>query len=236
MTASVYDTEHAKANYPPGIDGHWWHLARNQIITRALAKHIQPTTRILDVGCGPGVAVRHLLSQGYDAWGAEPAEMGITHANVLKSFAEDLPQMFRASVDCLTLLDVIEHIEDPGKFLTNLVLKFDNAKTVLIAVPARPEAWSNYDEYYGHHRRYTPASLHGELRGAGLIPVRTFYFFHSLYVAAMAINLLRRPRETVVPQPGNAILHSIIAAGIVAENAVLGHVCRGLSLLCVARR
>jgi hypothetical protein len=46
----------------------------------------------------------------------------------------------------ILLRDVVEHIEDAGTFLRDLLRAFPNARHVLIAVPARMELWSNYDE------------------------------------------------------------------------------------------
>ena len=89
------------------------------------------------------------------------------------------------------LLDVIEHIEDDREFLRTIRSAFSNCQCVIVTVPARPEAWSEWDEYYGHFRRYSPETLRKTLSAiGGCVYVR--YFFRSLYLAGLAY-LCRRP-------------------------------------------
>ena len=71
------------------------------------------------------------------------------------------------------------------------------------------EAWSNYDDYYGHFRRYTRETLNAALAEAGIAPERTRNFSSAHSMLWRLINALGRKRAAPVP---------------------------GLSLICVARR
>src|SRR5262249_20011831 len=148
--------------------------------------------RLLEVGSGPGIVLKTLLAHGFDAWGAELGSprpvAGTNHRLFTGVRAETLDASFRASVTGLLLFAVIEHGERDAEFLRSLIGAFPRCLYVAITVPARPEVWSNYDNYYGHYRRYTPALLKTTLLRSGLQPLRMRYFFHSLYLAALFSN------------------------------------------------
>jgi hypothetical protein len=231
--------------YPAGIENDFWNVARNRIVQRELRRAcrrhlLAPSARILEIGCGKGIVVHDLLGAGWDAWGVElatPAPIEAVDSRIFTGLrAEALPEAFRVSVRCLLFLDVIEHIADAPAFLRDTVAAFPGATLALLTVPARPEAWSNYDTYYGHFRRYTPALLAQHMAQAGLVPVKIAYFFHSLYVAAMAIKLAGRIRAVVRSAPRHTGLHGLVARCLAAESRLLAHTrIPGLSLLAVAQ-
>jgi SAM-dependent methyltransferase len=244
---SEFDHEQFDRAYPAGKEHNWWNVARNLVLGSELARArksglVSASPRILEIGCGRGIVVQHLVSRGWDVWGVElatPAPIeGIEERVITGSDAENLSSAFRASVECIMLLDVIEHIEDAPAFLRRMLRSFPNAGTAIVTVPARPEAWSNYDDYYGHFRRHTPASLRDELTRGGLRPIRVRYFFHSLYFAAVAINLAGRQRDVALSAPGHIGLHRFVATSMWLENRILGpmRIVPGLSLLAIARR
>jgi SAM-dependent methyltransferase len=83
-----------------------------------------PPRRILDVGCGLGSYGRGLLADGYDWFGveidandcAELARIGLPHQQVdgrALPFAD-------ASFDAALCLEVLEHIDNPHAFLTEV--------------------------------------------------------------------------------------------------------------------
>ena len=67
----------------------------------------------------------------------------------------DLPEEERRGVTTLLVLDVIEHLEDPIAFLREVLSSFPDVSSLIVTVPAREELWSAFDDFYGHHRRYT---------------------------------------------------------------------------------
>src|SRR5262249_22527731 len=74
---------------------------------------------------------------------------------------------------------ILEHIADDVKFLREMADSFPSARGLILTVPARSELWSNYDDYWGHHRRYNRASLADALDKGGFSLVRQRYFFHE---------------------------------------------------------
>jgi SAM-dependent methyltransferase len=235
---SAFDADELSQAYPEGIENDYWSTARCWIVDAALPAKC----RILEVGCGRGVVVNHLLSKGRDAWGCELATPQLLVGTEDRIFAgiraELLPAAFRESIDCLLFLDVIEHVDDAPSFLAKILAAYPNVSTVIVTVPARPEVWSDWDEYYEHRRRYTRDSLNTHLTEAGLQPTKIRYFFHSLYVAALLLRLVGHKRKVYRSTPGNVMLHQLVASYLWVESRMLMPIrfLRGLSLLAVARR
>lgn len=245
LAGGEFDDDQFDHAYPVGIENNYWNLARNWILQRELSRVqrgnlLGPSARILDIGCGRGIVVQHLVACGWDAWGVEvgtPMPVDNLDGRVFTgTTAQSLPEPFRRSVRCLLLLDVIEHIADAPAFLRDIGAAFPNATLSLVMVPARPEAWSNYDDYYSHFRRYTPDLLARHLTEAGLTPTGIRHFFHSLYFAAMAIKLSGRRREVIRSAPIYPRLHRFIARYLAAESGLLQLFPRlpGLSLFALA--
>jgi SAM-dependent methyltransferase len=62
-------------------------------------------------------------------------------------------------VDLVALLDVIEHVEDDGRLVAQVVSRSRPGTTIVITVPAFAWLWSSWDEGLGHFRRYTKQQL-----------------------------------------------------------------------------
>jgi hypothetical protein len=247
VTSSAFSPDQYADAYPPGGEHGYWALVRNRLIADALDKARQAglwegAGPILEIGCGPGIVVSALRQRGFDAWGVDLAEPPVL-ADVapyvsLGRDAGDLAPAFRERVSAILLLDVIEHIGEPVPFLEAVLKSFPRCRFFVVTVPARAEVWSNYDEYYGHHRRYDRPALARTLSEAGLAAGTLRYFFRPLYAAALLLALARRKRAVLMKSPRRLGAHRALAAVLYGIERMLQPVpaLPGLSLMASAVR
>jgi 2-polyprenyl-6-hydroxyphenyl methylase / 3-demethylubiquinone-9 3-methyltransferase len=157
---------------------------------------VQGPTRILDVGCGAGLAAETLARHGHDVLGIDAAgeaiEAARTHAEgqglaltYRACLAEDLVAE-GARFPLITCLEVIEHVPDPAGFLRVLAgLLEPDGVLVLSTLNRTRRSWLTAKvgaEYLlrmlpvGTHdwnSFITPAELAAMLRAAGLRVSRT---------------------------------------------------------------
>jgi SAM-dependent methyltransferase len=207
--------------YPAGIEDHYWYLARHLHVLDALASPAA-AGRVLDVGCGRGITVRLLAASGYDCFGVEVStprrvETDVAARLFVGQGFEDLPVDFRALVETVTLLDVIEHIDDDVGFLRNIRHAFPALRAVVATVPARREIWSNYDVHYGHFRRYELKQLEEAGTAAGFQTDYSGYLFRAPYLAARVIGVAGLKRNTSFKSPSARSLHRVLAHVLHAE-------------------
>jgi hypothetical protein len=238
---TVFD-EHQNANAsPPGIEWLYWHRARNRILYRKLRPYLVPGEPVLEIGCASGTVVAYLREQGVACEGVDLATRGYVvpsarpHVRLgVDAFAD--PPERRAAVGAILLLDVLEHLPEPGEFLARCDESFPAAHHVLVTVPARTELWSNYDVYYGHYKRYSLDSL-SELRApASFDLVDSGYFFHALYWAARAAKLFSTERPIVNRAPSLRGVHDVIGRILDWEERAARRSWPGSSLFAVYAR
>jgi len=232
-TASQYED-----NYPAGFEDYFWIAARNAVIHDMIVSAGMAHLRLMEVGCGRGIVVDFLRQRGVDCLGCELAEAPVPPALApyvrTGTDAALLEEPLRRSIDGLLLLDVIEHVDDAPAFIVRLSDAFPHAEVLLVTVPAHPELWSNWDDHYGHFRRYTKAALVPCITAAGFLPQRVTSFFLSLYAPMRLMSLLRRQRGTQQAAPKNRALHAAIAGFFRWEARLLPDTGLGTSLAVIA--
>lgn len=231
--------------YPDGIQRHYWTLARNRVIRSAVGEALEGSTQklVVDIGCGRGITLDHLRQGGLQVLGCDLGQAKPICPEIAPFLrhgvdAVDLPAETRRQAGVLLLLDVLEHLPEPAAFLNTMSDAFSNAKTVIITVPARQEVWSNYDEHYGHYRRYDFPSSAMLFDATRFEVVRRGYLFRLLYPPAVLLKLLGRKRGVSIAAPSGAaiVLHRAIAAWFGVETALLPRRWPGTSLMLVLRR
>ncbi len=210
-------------------DRHWWYVARRRIVLQLLDAALRERSggerlRLLDIGCGTGGTLRALAPLG-DAVGVD-TEPGAIEAARRRSGCEvgpgrlpdDMP-FADDSFDVITLLDVLEHIEDDAGSLATIARLLRPGGLLLCTVPAFAFLWSGHDDTAEHKRRYTRPGLRARLEGAGLHVRKISYYNTFLFPPILGVHLLLGGRGrgggtalVEVPAPLNAVLGRIFAA------------------------
>lgn len=226
---------------------HWWFVARSRIVLYLIHHRlrIQEGAAILDIGCGTG-AILQAMSQRYNAIGLDQSSLAIELChrqgikNALLGGFEALPDR-NQRFDLITLLDVIEHLDDDLGLLQASRDRLKPGGSVFITVPAWPSLWSKHDDLNHHRRRYRRGPLRELLQRAGFDVPWISYYNTFLFPLALGHRLLERlrpnrpDRALEIPSSGlNRVLTSLFAA----ERRWLrvGHFTAGLSLIAVGRK
>jgi SAM-dependent methyltransferase len=239
------------AEYFEVEDRHWWFLGRRRILLSLLDRHLPEAPadrRIVDIGCGTGTMLQQLSRYGV-AQGADGdpeairfcAERGIQDVQLIRLPA--LP-FADAEFDLVTLLDVLEHVDEDLETLQSIHRVLKPGGTLLVAVPAFRFLWGRQDEISLHKRRYVAHEIRELLDRAGFEVIQLSYFNTFLFPFIAAIRVLRpfRPGQEE-PKSDFTIrtprwINSLLTAVFGAESGLLRWVNLpfGVSICAVARK
>lgn len=149
------------ANYQSSQEQeHWWYVARTKMLRHEIQKiGLPPQAKILDYGAGTGANLNILAQFGnVDAFEPSPRARELGSRSGFNFFS-DVKALEPGSYDLISLLDVLEHIDDDQKALLAIRALLKENGRLLITVPAFPILWSSNDEIAEHRRRYRRREL-----------------------------------------------------------------------------
>ncbi len=206
----------------PHSPRHPWETSRLEVVWNLMGPVFREMGReivILDVGSGDAFVINALANRlpeaqclavdiFYSEEDLENLRERYPRVQFFSQVEEALSQVEK--VHLVTLLDVVEHVEDDRGLLSGLVGQDEiHADTrFLITVPAYEDLFTTHDVFMGHFRRYTNASLKQVLADSGLSPIRTGYFFFSLLMPRM----LKAFREKILVPPDDPPRESDLTA------------------------
>ncbi|NLO18833.1 MAG: class I SAM-dependent methyltransferase [Ignavibacteria bacterium] len=227
---------------------YWWYIGRNVIIRSFLEKFckLEKGSTVLDIGCGTG-GFAASISQKYIPFCLDTSQIALEYCkkrgikNVFNSTIEDF-ELPDSKINALTLLDVIEHIENDFSVIKNAHRILDERGWLIVTVPAYSWLWSKHDELVMHERRYARKQLSDLLKSAGFQVEYSSYFNFFLFLPAVLKRFYNEhfvkevDLESVekVPEFLNKVFKNIFAF----ESKILQKIKLpfGLSIIAIARK
>ena len=169
-----------------------WFRWRNEIIADVIRRAGAPPA-LWEIGAGNGVVSRYLERAGITAVVVEPGEAGSLAAasrgirHVVRASLEEL-ELPPESLPAVGAFDVLEHLEDPSRLMSEVHRVLMPGGLFVGSVPAFPLLWSEADVMAGHYRRYRRRTLATLLRRTGF---RLTYLNHH-FAAATPLLLIGR--------------------------------------------
>lgn len=239
-----------------GGAGHYMNVASRANAIRALRTHVdRPDPALMDIGCSSGFMLKDLQA-------AFPASAVLGSDYVrgpLDSLARSNPEiplmqfdltqcpLPAESLDGITLLNVLEHVQDDASALKHVFRILKPGGIAVIEVPAGPQLFDVYDKYLMHFRRYRMSELLLMVRSAGFEILERSHLGFFIYPAFAAVKKRNRrylaadvseQRKIVASNNNQAtdswVIHSIMRA----ESVVRRYISLPVGIRCVvtARR
>lgn len=165
--------------------------------------------RILEVGCGNGNFLRLLCMQSHSKGvGIDPAYRGKKETGDVSFITDYFNEKYSGiEADVLILRHVLEHIQNPGEFLTHIVhnIAVDTELVAMIEAPDFKwilEQGAYWDILYEHCNYFTKESLENLLQLSQIEVSDIFSTFQNQYAMAIGKFAMKKPSEPkLVGQP-----------------------------------
>jgi SAM-dependent methyltransferase len=172
----------------------FWFRARNQLIVWALEKYCSDFHSFLEIGCGTGYVLSGISKKFRPErlYGSEIFTEGLRFAatqlpsvNFMQMDARNIP--FEEEFDVIGAFDVLEHIAEDERVLSQVHAALKPRGHMLLTVPQHKWLWSPVDEYACHVRRYSASDLRKKIEAAGFQVLRSTSFI-SILLPAMVVS------------------------------------------------
>ena len=218
------DWEGHWANYADAVSDNPAQEYRRQLIIGAIDRAGAPK-RLLDIGSGQGDLLADLTRRWPSAElaGLELSEEGIRIAAskvpAARFSALDLmaatavPHELQGWADVAVCSEVLEHVDDPVRFLRAAISGLAPGGLLVVTVPGGPR--SQFDRFIGHRRHFTPADLRAVLLDAGLHVERvsgTGFPFFNLYKLIVLLRGRALVRDISVETPPSRLANVVMRA------------------------
>lgn len=183
--------------------------AQQRCITRHFFLHPLPGKRLLDIGCGTGGFLVEAKKCGYEVFGVDFDEEQVSVARSLQvpAVAEDIFSFLennREPYDIITGFEIIEHLDQPKRFLELIHRNLRPGGYVVLTTPNRRRVGPRnefWDFPYHHLSRWNAPSLKRLVEQVGFRGVRVKEELPLRYlVAHLRLGIVVRIRAMKPPK------------------------------------
>jgi ubiquinone/menaquinone biosynthesis C-methylase UbiE len=140
---------------------HWYYAGKREVVRRWLNRvaRIGPEQTLLDFGAGTGLFAQEMqpFCRVYVLDDHEESlrllRLHFRPEQILTPASDAIP-LPAASLDCVTALDVLEHVPDDTAVVRDFARLVRPGGIAAITVPASMALWSDWDVALHHYRRY----------------------------------------------------------------------------------
>jgi len=256
QAASNWSDELTRLHEAEAGERHPIDVASRALAVRSIRRWVRGDAPvILDVGCSSG----HLLTELTAAFPRATVIGADYIPELLERLAARLPNvpivqfdlrkcpLPDASIDAVTCLNVLEHIDDDEQALREVHRILKPGGIAHVEVPAGPHLYDVYDELLMHHRRYRMRGLLELARRTGFEPLRGTHLGALIYPAFAMVKRKNRAKLSLGPEEKKALVagqirstgHSAALAAVIRLETALGSFVRyplGIRCVVVLRR
>ena len=163
---------------------HWYYQHKFWFISQSNFWKDTGEKSLVDIGAGSALFSKELLRQEL----VTKVVAIDTGYKIESEFKDGIIYRRSSSYSGFThflLTDVLEHIENDGKFLKDIVFAADSNSAFIITVPALMSLWSGHDVHLKHFRRYTKLELCKLVEQSGLSISSIRYTYSTVFPVAL---------------------------------------------------
>lgn len=180
----------------------FWYISRNVVLKKIFKRFLgNKTSEVLEVGCGNGTVIRSLSElknlrlTGADIYlsGVKFAKSQVPQVDFIQLDAENIP--FENKFDAVGCFDVLEHIENDRRVLSQLHKALKKDAMLFVTVPQYPWLWSEIDEIDRHKRRYTKKEMIRKTEEAGFDILHVNCFAAAVFPITLLSRVGRKRKK-----------------------------------------
>jgi SAM-dependent methyltransferase len=177
--------------------GHFWFESRNRLLSWALRKYFPNARTFLEIGCGTGYVLSwiektnsHLRLSGSEIYESalHHAQKNVQNTELFQMDARRIP--YQDEFDLIGIFDVLEHIQEDEKVLSQMNQAVRKGGGILITVPQHKFLWSDADKFGLHVRRYEYQEMKNKVEKAGFKVIRSTSFLSFLLPFMLASRFM----------------------------------------------
>lgn len=219
---------------------HWYFVAKRKFLDIVLNAYAPQKAKILDVGCGTGAVMEHVLAKNNEVCGVDMSDVALEFCRQ-KGLADNMPFQ-DGSFDVVLALDVLEHLDHPEAAVAEVKRILKKGGLFIATVPAHQWLWSYHDESLHHKKRYNKQDLTKLFsEDFSLLTVSWINFF--ILLPAVLLRFFKKIFNTKDAgsdvSDSSAIINTIMALVYFIELQlfrIFGGLPAGLSLLVVVKK